>query len=232
MRRPERAGNPKQDTRISDLVVKRLLPDTDLYAILSSAHSRGRGNIETARLLLEAGVKIIQYREKDFPPRQKHAECLAIRELCREFSVCFIVNDDALLAKSVAADGLHLGQGDLDPAAARKIIGDDLILGHSVTTPAEVDHTLTLSTIDYLGVGPIFAATTTKPDAAAPGGLELLDYALRHSHLPVVAIGGLRLDNIAGVARRGEVYLAMISDLVGAEDIGRQVADIRATISK
>ncbi|TFG45096.1 MAG: thiamine phosphate synthase, partial [Dehalococcoidia bacterium] len=83
----------------------RRLPDTDIYAILSSAHSLGRGNIQTAQQLLEAGVKIIQYREKDFTERQKYDECLAIRELCLYHDACFIVNDDAQLALAVGADG-------------------------------------------------------------------------------------------------------------------------------
>ena len=209
----------------------RHLPQTDIYAVLSSAHSRGRPNIEVARQLLEAGVKIIQYREKALPMRQKYAECLAIRELCRRHDACFIVNDDAGLAVAVGAGGLHLGQDDLPPAAARKIIGEEMILGLSVTTPGEVDETAGLSTIDYLGVGPIFDATPTKPDAATPGGLALLDYCLSHSDLPVVAIGGIRLANVAELTRRGAMCLAMVSDLVGAEDLKQRVSQIRDAIA-
>ncbi len=210
----------------------RRLPETDIYAVLSSAHSLGRGNVETTRLLLEAGVKIIQYREKGFPARRKYAECLAIRELCRESGACFIVNDDAGLALAVEADGLHLGQDDLPPAAARKIVGEEMLIGLSATTAAEIDEALELHTIDYLGVGPVFDATATKPDAAAPGGLKLLDYAVSRSRLPVVAIGGIRLDNVAVITRRGRIYLAMVSGLVGAEHIGQRVADIRNALSK
>src|SRR5271169_547492 len=103
----------------------KILPETDIYAILSDAHSAGRGNIETARQLLEAGVRIIQYREEDFAAGRKLAECLAIREQCRRHSACFIVNDDAGLAAAVRADGLHLGQDDLPPSLARRVIGED-----------------------------------------------------------------------------------------------------------
>jgi thiamine-phosphate pyrophosphorylase len=212
--------------------MKRFLPDTDIYAVLSSAHSLGRGNVETARLLLEAGVKIIQYREKSFSMLRKYNECLAIRELCREFGAFFIVNDDAGLALAVEADGLHLGQDDLPPAAARKTVGEEMLIGLSVTTPAEIDATLELTSIDYLGVGPIFEASATKSDAAAPGGLTLLYYALARSRLPVVAIGGIRRENAAAVARCGRVYLAMVSGLVGAPHIGQRIADTRAALSK
>jgi thiamine-phosphate pyrophosphorylase len=209
----------------------RRLPDTDIYAILSSAHCLGRSNVEVARRLLAARVKIIQYREKDFPMRQKYAECLAIRKLCREYDACFIVNDDAAVAAAVGADGLHLGQDDLPPAAARKVVGEEMLIGLSVATPAEVNKAVKNPAIDYLGVGPIFDATATKPDAAAPAGQELLDYAVLHSRLPVVAIGGITLDNVADVTRRGARCLAMISDLVGAEDIAQRVADLRAVIA-
>lgn len=206
------------------------MPDTDIYAILSSAHSRGRSNIEVAQQLLDAGIKIIQYREKDFGMSRKYAECLAIRDLCREYDACFIVNDDAGLAVAVGADGLHLGQDDLPPPAARRIIGEEMLLGISVTTPSEVDEAAKLTGIDYLGVGPIFDATATKPDAAAPGGLDLLDYALQRCHLPVVAIGGIRLANVADLTRSGARCLAMVSDLVGAEDIRQRVAQIRSAM--
>ena len=206
--------------------LRKSLPETDIYAILSSAHRLDRGNVETARLLLEAGVKIIQYREKDFPLRRKYQECVAIRNLCRENDACFIVNDDAGLAVACDADGLHLGQEDLPPQSARKVIGEDMILGLSVTTFAEIDQALKNPVIDYVGVGPIFA-TATKPDAANPGGLPLLEYAVAHSPLPVVAIGGITRDNIGRLAERGAKCFAVISDLIGASDITQRVSDLR-----
>lgn len=204
----------------------RKLPETDIYAILSSAHCLGRGNIETARLLLEAGVKIIQYREKNYPMRRKYEECLAISQLCREDGACFIVNDDAGLAVACDADGLHLGQDDLTPQAARKVVGEDMILGLSVTTLDEIDQALADPAVDYLGVGPIFP-TSTKPDAAVPRGIPLLEYALNHSSLPVVAIGGINRKNIGSLAGCGAKCFAIISDLVGAPDLAQRVSDLR-----
>jgi thiamine-phosphate pyrophosphorylase len=209
----------------------RNLPQTDIYAVLSSAHCLGRGNIETARLLLEAGVKIIQYREKDFPMRRKYEECLVIRQLCLRYGACFIVNDDTGLAVACDADGLHVGQEDLPPEAARRVLGEERLLGLSVTTRDEVDQAVNNPAVDYLGVGPIFA-TTTKPGAAAPGGLELLDYAVRCSRLPVVAIGGIAIGNIGLLSQRGVTRFALISDLIGVPDIGQRVAGLRAAVHK
>lgn len=207
----------------------RGLPETDIYAVLSDACSLGRGNVMTARLLLEAGVKIIQYREKDFRYHRQLEECTAIRQLCDQHQACFIVNDDFELALAVKADGVHLGQGDLAPAEARRLIGDDLLLGYSVTTPLEIDLAVDMEAVDYLGVGPVYA-TGTKTDAALPGGLKLVDYALTHSSLPVVAIGGIKLEHVPELVRRGIRYLAMVSELVGADDIGRRVAAIRTSV--
>ncbi|MEL7562285.1 thiamine phosphate synthase [Dehalogenimonas sp. 4OHTPN] len=214
------------------MLPRNRLPETDIYAVLSSAHCRGRGNVETARLLLEAGVKIIQYREKDHPPAQNYSECRAIRDLCRQHGACFIVNDDAILARSVEADGLHLGQDDLVPKTARIIVGRQMLIGLSVSTVSQVDAAVNQTEVDYLGVGPIFEARTTKPDASQPGNLELLDYSLIRSKVPVVAIGGIGVENAAEVTARGRVTLAMISGLIGAEDIGQRVLEIRSAIGK
>ena len=211
--------------------MRKTIPETDIYAVLSDACSLGRGNVETSRLLLEAGVKIIQYREKDFPARRRYEECVAIRQLCSEHGACFIVNDDAGLAVACGADGLHLGQDDFPPEAARRVVGEEMIIGLSVSTPEEIDRALKISEIDYLGVGPIFA-TSTKHDAPAPGGITLLDYALKRSKLPVVAIGGIRRDNIGSLVRRGCKCFAIISDLVGAADLSQRVSDLRNSRSK
>ncbi|APV43893.1 thiamine-phosphate pyrophosphorylase [Dehalogenimonas formicexedens] len=207
------------------------LPQTDIYAVLSDACSQGRGNVETARQLLEAGIKIIQYREKDFPMRRKYQECLALRQLCREYRACFIVNDDAGLAVACDADGLHLGQDDLPPEAARRVIGQDMIIGLSVTTPQEIDKALIIPEVDYLGVGPVFP-TSTKLNAADPGGIELVEYALKRIGLPVVAIGGITRENIGSLADLGCKCFAVISDLVGAPRIAQRVLEIRTSCHK
>jgi thiamine-phosphate pyrophosphorylase len=205
------------------------LPVTDLYAVLSSAHSAGRGNVRTAELLLQAGVRIIQYREKEFPFDRQLAECAEIARLSGLHNACFIVNDSLELALAAGAGGLHLGQSDLPPAVARVRLGRDKIIGYSVTCPAEVDRALAMSDIDYLGVGPVYA-TATKRDATRPGGLELIDYALRLSPVPVVAIGGIGRHNAAELARRGVPTLAMVTELVGAPDIAERVRELRAVM--
>src|ERR1035437_865882 len=109
----------------------RHFPETDLYCITASQFSCGRSNLDVVGQMLDAGVKLIQYREKEFPKLQKYRECLAIRELCNQYQACFIVNDDPDIAMAVAADGVHLGQDDLPAKIARRLVGEEMLIGLS-----------------------------------------------------------------------------------------------------
>ncbi len=97
--------------------------NTDIYGITAEEYSLGRSNIEVAARMIEAGIRVIQYREKEKSDRQKYQECLKIREMTREAGVTFIVNDHVDLALLVNADGLHLGQDDLPAEAVRELVG-------------------------------------------------------------------------------------------------------------
>lgn len=109
------------------MIQQRRFPQSDLYCITASEYSLGRSNQEVVKQMLEAGIKLIQYREKEFTMRQKLSECLAIRELCTEHKACFIVNDDIGLALAVEADGVHIGQDDLSAEKTRELIGGNVI---------------------------------------------------------------------------------------------------------
>jgi thiamine-phosphate pyrophosphorylase len=181
--------------------------------------------------MLEAGVKLIQYREKTFTAREKYRESLAIRALCREHTAFFIVNDDPDLALAVEADGVHVGQDDLPAKAVRRLVGGKMLLGVSAATPSQAEEAAASGVVDYLGVGPVYT-TATKKDACAPVGLDFLDYAVRTSGLPVVAIGGITRDNAAEVMRHGAACVAIISDIVGAEDIAARIRAIQTVIAQ
>lgn len=209
----------------------RRLPRTDIYGITDSVLSRGRSNEEVVALMLAAGVKIIQYREKEFAMRQKYRECLAIRELCTRYRACFIVNDDVGLAIAVGADGVHVGQDDLPVAKARELVGDRILVGLSVTSAKQADEAVGSGVVDYLGVGPVYC-TATKKDAHAAVGLGLLDYVASRYQVPIVAIGGIKQGNVAAVFWHGAACAAMISDIVGSEDIGGKIRAIRETIAR
>lgn len=203
-------------------------PETDLYCLTDYALSLGRGNLEVARFLLDAGVKVIQYREKERKMGIMLEECLALRALTREAGACFIVNDHVDLALLADADGVHLGQEDLPPQAARSLLGPNKIIGVSTHAPAQARAAVEAGA-DYIGVGPIFA-TSTKKDVCAPVGLEYLSYVARNIQIPFTAIGGINKDNIAGVMRAGARCCSLVSALVGAPDIGEAVVQARAAM--
>lgn len=201
-------------------------PYADLYAITDSRLSLGRPVEDVARALLQSGIKILQYREKDRHSGVMLQECLALRALTREFDACFIVNDHVDIALLCDADGVHVGQDDLPIPAVRRLVGPDRIIGLSTHSPEQARKAETLGA-DYIGVGPIYS-TNTKKDVCAPVTLDYLDWVAANSALPFVAIGGIKRHNIAEVVRHGARCCAIISDIVSAEDIPARVAEIRA----
>lgn len=206
------------------------LLEADIYGITAEEHSLGRSNIEVVARMIDSGLKVIQYREKDRTARQKYRECLKIREMTREAGVTFIVNDHADLALLVDADGLHLGQDDLPPEKIRELVGEEMIIGLSTHSPAQAEAAVR-SGVDYIGVGPIFA-TKTKKDVCEPVGLEYLEYVVKNIRLPFVAIGGIKEHNIAEVSHRGASCIALVTEIVGVEDIGAKVRALRSVLSR
>jgi thiamine-phosphate pyrophosphorylase len=211
-----------------DKVMKFL--DTDIYGITAEEYSLGRSNIEVAAEMIDAGIRVIQYREKEKEDRQKYEECLKIREMTKNADVTFIVNDRPDLALLVDADGIHLGQDDLPVERVRRLVGNKMIIGLSTHSPAQAE-AAQRSGVDYIGVGPIFA-TTTKKDVCEPVGLEYLDFVVKNINLPFVAIGGIKEYNIAEVSRRGARCIALVTEIVGAENIQAKVRALRAVLNR
>jgi thiamine-phosphate pyrophosphorylase len=130
----------------------------------------------------------------------------------------------------VKADGVHIGQDDLPPEKVRELIGDDLVLGLSTHSPAQAQAAEALGgVIDYIGVGPIFT-THTKKNVCDAVGLEYLDYVVRHIKLPFVAIGGIKEHNIAQVRQARAQTIALVTEIVGAEEIIAKVRSLRAIL--
>lgn len=215
------------------MTVKRGLAgllEADIYGITSEEHSLGRSNSEVVARMIDSGIRVIQYREKDKSAREKYRECLQIRKMTRDAGVTFIVNDHADLALLVEADGIHLGQDDLPPEKVRELVGAEMLIGLSTHSAAQAEAAVA-SGVDYIGVGPIFA-TKTKKDVGDPVGLEYLDYVVENLKLPFVAIGGIKEHNIGEVSRRGAKCIALVTEIVGAEDIGAKVRALRAALGQ
>lgn len=211
-------------------VKSKRFPATDLYCITASRFSLGRSNEEVVKQMLEAGIKLVQYREKEFSMLKKYRECLAIRDLAARYNACFIVNDDVHLALAVEADGVHVGQDDLPVEKVRGLVGDRMLIGLSTHSPAQADQAAKLD-IDYIGVGPLYQ-TFTKKDVRAPVGLQYLDYVVQHHQIPFVAIGGIKQSNVADVVKHGATCVAMVTEIVGASNIGAMIKAVQSEISK
>ncbi len=190
-----------------------------VYGITAEKFSLGRSNIEVVRQMIEGGISIIQYREKR--PHKSFAEmlaeCKAIRALTREAGVLFIINDYADIAQLVDADGVHVGQDDFPVPEVRKLLGPNKLIGLSTHEPEQAEAAIAAGA-DYIGVGPLYA-TQTKDDVCAPVGLGYLDYVVKHSPLPFVAIGGIKEHNLAEVLAHGATTVCLVTEIVGSDNI-------------
>ncbi len=195
-----------------------------LYVITDHNLSRGRSNEEVVEAAITGGADIIQLRDKGRTAKQLLQEALKLRNITRRRGVLFIVNDRVDLVLAVDADGVHLGQDDLPLKYARKLLGDDKIIGVSAqnveqAVQAEKD------SADYVAVSAIFS-TPTKPDAQSLG-LEAITNIKRNVGIPVVAIGGIKEENAAQVRKAGADCIAVISAVVSAVDIEKAARNLR-----
>ncbi|WP_320169617.1 thiamine phosphate synthase [Maridesulfovibrio sp.] len=209
-------------------ITRENILDTDIYCLTALKFSKGRSNIEVVREMLDNGIKLIQYREKEIKSGQKYRECLEIRKMTREAGAAFIVNDDIDLAMMVEADGVHIGQEDFPVQAVRRLVGEKMAIGLSTHTPEEALGAVEAGA-DYIGVGPIFR-TFTKDDVVDPVGFEYLDWVVKNINIPFVAIGGIKEHNIAEVMGRGARCAALVTEIVGADDIGEMIKKLRSAI--
>lgn len=203
----------------------RTFPNTDLYVLTDSNLSLGRPVEVVVGAFLDAGVKMIQYREKKKKAGEMLRECETLRRMTAEAGAFFIVNDHVDIAMLVKADGVHVGQEDLPVAKVRELVGEDCVIGLSTHSPEQAADAVRQGA-DYIGVGPIFA-TQTKEDVCEPVGLEYLEHVAKTCPLPFAAIGGIKRHNVAEVVRRGASCCCLVSELVGAEDIAARVAEVR-----
>jgi len=186
-----------------------------LYVILDAA-LLANSEIELARRLAEAGVRLIQYRNKKAAARELFERSREISELLRPYGVRFIVNDRPDVAYLANADGVHVGQEDLDVGQARGIIGREKWVGISTHNLKQFQSAIATSA-DYIAVGPIFS-TSTKANPDPVVGSALLRQVRPLTDKAIVAIGGITLERAAGVIEAGADSLAVSSDILHAAD--------------
>ncbi|MEX2552194.1 MAG: thiamine phosphate synthase [Actinomycetota bacterium] len=179
--------------------------------------------------VLEAGVDMVQLREKEMEAGLLMPYCEIARSRSDEFGALFIVNDRVDLAIAAGADGVHLGQDDLPYIYARDQMGPDRLIGRSTHSPAQLNASVG-SGADYSAVGPIYA-TPTKPGRPAVGE-ELVSYAAAYSNLPVFAIGGINASNIGSVIAAGARRACVVRALTESSDPAEAAARLKRELSE
>lgn len=190
--------------------------DLSLYLVLDPILCADFGMVETARAAVAGGATIVQLRDKHASTAAMIDTGLSLKRALAGSNARLIVNDDVEAAIAIGADGLHIGQEDLDAETARRMIGPEMILGLSVETEA-LASAVDAEIVDYVGVGPVFA-TPTKPDHKQPIGFDGLARIIRPCPVPVVAIGGLKAEHTADVLSAGADGLAVVSAICGKAD--------------
>jgi thiamine-phosphate diphosphorylase len=200
-----------------------------LYAIIDPAQAGGRGPVEVAAALLAAGVRLIQLRDKHASSGELYLSGQRVGECVRNAGGIFIVNDRADVACAVDADGVHVGQDDLPVESARALVGPRKLIGYSTHVLEQVREADRTSA-DYIAFGPIFpTASKENPDAVV--GLEGLREARKATRKPLVAIGGITLENARAVIEAGADSVAVIRGLVGAPDIRQRAEELLHLLS-
>lgn len=195
-----------------------------LYAVTDRAWLNGQPLSLQVEQALKGGVTCIQLREKELSHNQFLNEALEIKQLCKNYNVPFIINDDVEIAVKCSADGIHVGQSDMDAYDVRSKIGSDMILGVSVHSVSEA-LTAQEKGADYLGVGAMFS-TSTKLDANDVS-FETLSDICKSVSIPVVAIGGIQKHNIKELSGTGIDGVALISAIFASKDIENECQTLK-----
>jgi thiamine-phosphate pyrophosphorylase len=211
--------------------LSRIFPATPipgLYVILDEAWSSRCSLRDVLRQAGEAGVKLVQYRNKTGSMKEAYHSALSLRRLAAEWHIMFVVNDRCDLALAVEAEGVHLGQTDLSVDDARKVVGTEMVIGISTHTPEQV-RVATEEGADYLGFGPIFS-TGTKTNLDPVVGVEGMARIRPLTPLPVFAIGGITLESVPALKAAGAHGVAVASAILNAADPRHGLAQFMALL--
>ena len=193
------------------------------YFITNSRLSRS-GNISDVKSAVSAGAPLVQYRYKTSDPEEMFEEAFALRKICRKTR--FLLNDRVEIALMAGADGVHLGQGDISCASARKLLGKGKIIGVTVRTVRQAVGAWK-NGADYVAVGPVFK-TGTKLDAGTPVGVSMVKKVRKAVPIPVAAIGGITLENAPAVIEAGADLICAISPVVTKRDVKSEILKFQA----
>jgi len=205
-----------------------LLKEIDFYLVTDSELSK-KGTLSDVKAAVEAGCKIVQYREKTKSTKEMVCEASEIKKICGNKAI-FLVNDRIDVALAVDADGVHIGQDDMPIKIARKLLGQDKLIGLSASNSEEAIEA-EKNGADYVGFGPIFD-TSTKKDAGKGIGSAKMKEIKDTIKIPVVAIGGINKQNCESIIQNGADSLVAISAVVCSDDVKKETKEFIDKIKK
>ena len=200
-----------------------------LYAVTDRSHIGKKSLSQKVQEVIEGGATFIQLREKNLNQAYLFLEAKEIQALCKKAHIPFVINDDVQLAEKIDADGVHVGQEDMEATRARELLGPDKIVGVSAQT---VQQALLAEKMgaDYLGVGAVFP--TNSKDDAEDVSFETLKAICEAVKIPVIAIGGIHKDNVLQLKGSGIVGVAVISALFSQEDSCQATQELKEKVLK
>jgi thiamine-phosphate pyrophosphorylase len=187
-----------------------------LHVLTDTVFQSRFSHLELARMAIRGGADTIQYRQKSGSTREMIRIAAQMKQVCSDQGVPLIVNDRVDVAIAAGADGVHLGQDDFPIPLAREFLGQEMIIGASASNMQEVEKCL-LDGADYVGLGPIYP-TTSKDDAGSVKGIDSLIQVVKAVPVPIIAIGGIGLDNVSEIVQTGVYGIAVISSVCCQED--------------
>ncbi len=201
--------------------------EAGLYVVITEAFCGGRPSLHVLQACLDAGVRLVQFREKDLSGRELHARAEQFRKLTADANALLIVDDRVDVAQAVGADGVHLGQDDL-PIRAARVLGPELIIGSS---SHNLDEALDAQNAgaSYVNIGPIFA-TQTKAVASGVVGPAMIGTIVPHLRVPHTCMGGIKERNVGEVLAAGGRTIAVVTAVTAAHDPGLAAMQLLAAI--
>lgn len=197
-----------------------------LYVITSEQHVASGSLPEVVEQALIGGAAVVQYRDKRPSRPPVDDQLMEIHGLCRDYGALMIINDDVELARSVNADGVHLGKDDMAVAHAREYLRSNKVIGVSCYNDTQCVESMIQSGADYIALGS-FYSSATKPQATEVS-IDTLKHVRQMTDLPLVAIGGITAENGSALVEAGADMLAVVNGVFGHEDITGAARDISA----
>lgn len=207
----------------SKIEIEKIEYKYSMYLVTDEKACKGKDFYESVEASIKGGTKIVQLREKKMGTKEFFERASKLKEICHRYNIPFLVNDRLDIALAVDADGVHLGQSDMPILHAKKLLGHNKIIGISAKTMEEAREAQE-NGADYIGVGAIFS-TDTKDDAKVIS-LEMIQKMTKELFIPVLAIGGIKYDNMDYLSEVDIQGVCVISDILGADDCEKRTKDI------